>query len=691
MGQIKITVRQKEILRRICSEYKYVTISSIAEKLNISSRTVLRELGDIDAWLLGYACSLEKKAGIGIRLKGSLEARKDILEDLEEGKEVKSYSPKERQIMILGELLQNNEPVKLFMFTKMLNVTEGTVSHDLDKVEEWLKDYSLRLVRKPGLGIYIEGQEYEIRKAIANLIYENINEAQLLDLIRENLSTEVNTRERLLNLIEKDTIRKLESLIFEHEEALGYRLTDNAYIGLLVHLALAIQRIKKNEKISMDKTYLKELKGYGEFGIAANLAEKISKVFNIEIPEQETGYITMHLRGSKGFENKKENTVLEGLAKEMLKVAEVETGSFLEYDEQSLTGLINHLGPTINRLKMNMDIRNPLLEEIKEHYSDLFMLAAKCVVPIENYIGIKLPDSEIAYIAMHLGAALERKPSGRKKVFKTVVSCTTGMGTSALLATRIEKEYDNIQVVDIISSLHVKENRLIDKGVDFIISTVPIEAVLLPVVVVNPLLFEKDKEKVEALIKQLKRKPETYEKPEGNTTDLKEKLSRLNIYTEGILQVLNNFFLYNYESFKTMEEVIEEVGSKLSIDKEGALQIQKDLKAREEKGSTVMSSFNSALLHCKTSGIKEIYFGAMRINNGLYSLNGEDEKEQIKLAIVMLAPEHSHKQHIEILSFLSTKLIEAPEFLVSLKEGSEKDVYKKLNNYLEEFYKMNIS
>lgn len=691
MGQIKITARQKEILIRICSEYKYVTISSIAEKLSISSRTVLRELRDIDKWLESYCCSLEKKAGIGIRLKGSLEARKNILGNLEEGKEVKSYSPKERQIMILGELLQNNEPVKLFIFTKMLNVTEGTVSHDLDKVEEWLKDYSLKLVRKPGLGIYIEGQEYEIRKAIANLIYENINEAQLLDLIRENLSTEVNTRERLLNLIEKDTIRKLESLIFEHEEALDYRLTDNAYIGLLVHLALAIQRIKKDEKISMDKTYLKELKGYGEFEIAANLAEKISKVFNIEIPEQETGYITMHLRGSKGFESKRENTVLEELAKEMLKVAEVETGSFLEYDKQSLTGLINHLGPTINRLKMNMDIRNPLLEEIKEHYSELFMLAAKCVVPIENYIGMKLPDSEIAYIAMHLGAALERKPSGRKKVFKAAVSCTTGMGTSALLATRIEKEYDNIQVVDIISSLRVKESRLIEKGVDFIISTVPLEAVLLPVVVVNPLLFDKDKDKLEALIKQLKNKPAANVNTQSRTIDLKEKLSRLNIYAEGILQVLNNFFLYDYAGFNTMEEAIEEISSKLSTDKDSTLQIKRDLIAREEKGSTVLSGFGAALLHCKTLGVSKLYFGAVRINKGLYSLNADSEKEQIKLAIIMLAPDNCPKQHIEILSLISSKLIEAPEFLVSLQDGSEKEVYKKLNNYLEEFYNMNIN
>jgi mannitol operon transcriptional antiterminator len=690
MIKIKITQRQKEILKKICSEYKYVTILSIAEKLGISSRTVLRELGDIEGWLESYSCSLDKKAGMGIRLKGSLENRKKMLDSLEEDREIKNYSSKERQVIILGDLLQEKEPVKLFSFTKRLNVTEGTVSHDLDKIEKWLEGYNLSLVRKPGLGVYIEGREEEFRKAIVNLIYENINEIELLDLVRENLSVEVNTRERLLNLIEKDTIRKLETLIFELEEALGYRLADNAYIGLLVHLALAVQRIRKNDKISMDKIYLKELKKYTEFKTAADLTEKISKAFNIEIPEDEIGYITMHLRGSKGYENKKANMELEALAKEMIKIAEAETGSFLQHNEQSLTGIINHLGPAINRLKMKMDIRNPLLKEIKEHYLELFKLAEKCAAPIEKQLGIKLPESEIAYIAMHLGAALERKGSARR-VYKAVVACATGIGTSGLLATRIEKEYDNIQVAEVISSLHIKENLLINKGIDFIVSTVPVEAVNLPVVIVNPLFFQGDKEKVDSLIKKLKLRPQSYSREQSSPPDLKEKLSRLNLYTEGILQILNNFFIHEYNEFNSLEEVIKEVSLRIIHKDETAEVIEKELIEREAKGSTVITGFNSVLLHCRTTGVSQLHFGAVRIKRNLFVLNAEEKEEQVKLAIIMLVPENCSRLHIEVMSYISTKLIEEPEFLRDLTERQEKDVYSKLNKFLDEFYRTKLS
>jgi mannitol operon transcriptional antiterminator len=86
-----------------------------------------------------------------------------------------------------------------------------------------------------------------------------------------------------------------------------------------------------------------------------------------------------------------------------------------------------------------------------------------------------------------------------------------------------------------------------------------------------------------------------------------------------------------------------------------------------------------------------MYFGAVRIEEGPFCINAEDEKEQVKLAIIMLVPEHCDKLHIGIMSFISTKLIEEPEFLTSLAKGKEEDVYSKLNNFLDEFYKMKSS
>ncbi|MBL4934450.1 BglG family transcription antiterminator [Clostridium sp. YIM B02515] len=696
MSQIKITLRQKEILEKICSEYKYITISKIAEGLSISARTVLRELPNIDKWLEPYNCCLDKKSGLGIRLNGSMEARRDVLDNLEEEKELKSYTPKERQIIIISELLQNREPVKIYSFTKLLKVTEGTVSNDLDKIEEWLLKYNLKLIRKPGLGVYIEGQEDSIRRAIINLFYENIDESQLVDLIKENITMldkeykalDKDTKNRLLNLIDKGTVKKLEALIFELEKVLGYRFADNAFIGLLVHLTLAIQRIIKNEKISMDKKYLSKLKKYEEYKIAEELAKKISQTFNIEIPEDEVGYVTMHIRGSRGLEASSNNDLdVQSIAKEVIKTAEAETGIFLQQNERLYEGLVNHLGPVINRMKMNMDIRNPLLDEIKEFYPKLFKLASKCSKVVEKYIGMKMPESEIAYIAMHLGAAIEKRGSYGKRSYRTVIVCTTGIGTSVLLAARIEKEYENIEIVEVASTLHLNQDYLIGKSIDFIISTVNIKFSKLPVVVVNPLLFEKDKQNISEFIHSLKDKARNYSEPNVKSVSLKEKLSKQKLYTDAILQLLNNFFIFEKEEIRSVEEIIEIV-SGIAVDEENKTNIKLSLKEREEKGSTILTGLNSILLHCRTKGVEELYFGAVRIKQGLSLVNAEDEKENIRLAIIMLAPDNCNKEYIEAISFISTKFIEEPEFIEALLINSRDDLYMRLNEILDEFYRM---
>ena len=332
-----------------------------------------------------------------------------------------------------------------------------------------------------------------------------------------------------------------------------------------------------------------------------------------------------------------------------------------------------------------MDIRNPLLDEIKQYYSELFHVAEKCIVPVEKQFGIKMPDSEIAYIAMHLGAVLGRKNLS-KKHYRVVIACATGIGTSSLLAARIEEEYTNIQVTEIISSLNIKEEELHQKGIDFIISTVPIELSKIPVVVVNPLFFEKDKKLVDYCIEKLKNKPIYYHQNSVDSYNLKEKLSQIYSYTEGILQILNNFFLLHYDEFNSISEIIDEVSHKVSQQEKEIIQIKKDLMAREEYGSTILTGLHSILLHCKTSGVKQLFFGAVKMETDLWIENAEEEKEAVNLAIILLVPQNCNKPQIEIVSFISSKLIEDPDFLQDLREGKKEKVYQKLNNLLDNFY-----
>jgi mannitol operon transcriptional antiterminator len=702
MQDSKVNSRVKKILLRICAEDKYVTISAIAKELGVSAKTILRELYEVEQWLVSKGCSLSKKTGAGIKVNGSIDRKTIILDILQGEKEENLYSPKERQIVIISELLQNQEAVKLYNFTKILKVTEGTISNDLDKVEQWFAKQEIRLIRKPGLGVYVEGQESNIRKAMVHFIYENIEEDQLLGVIRNSLmksadhstDIEMKTRRRLLNLIDKEVIHKLESSIHEAEVKMGHKLADSAYVGLIVHLALAVQRIRKNEEIAIDQEFLQELKKYPEYLVATDMVASIGKNFAIEIPESEIGYITMHIRGSKNRnEYIKDNSKIIGnfelvrISKEIIKMAEVETGRFLAQNENLLIGLVNHLGPSISRLKMNMDIRNPFLEEIKAFYPELVAISRKCATVVEKQLGIKMPDSEIAYIAMHLGAAIETGVKLPKPVYRCAIACSTGIGTSRLLATKIKKEYDNIQVVDIISTIHIDETRLKEQKIDFIISTVTIDHCSIPVVTVNPLLFEEDKNRINNQMKLLVNKIEFYPSKNGGGIKFKDRLLSLQCYGKAIVEILEHFFLVKDDTSRTIEELIQGVSSLVGSSDEMVRKLAYALQEREEKGGTFITGHGFVLLHCRTDAVEELYFGVVQIGNKIYAVNGKNQREEIKLGIIMLAPENTGENAMETISYLSRILIERPEFIRVLQKGIEQEAAVEVSNVLEEFYR----
>jgi transcriptional antiterminator len=68
------------------------------------------------------------------------------------------------------------------------------------------------------------------------------------------------------------------------------------YIRTITHIDLMLQRVlnKKTIKNSLLDNIKKEL--YNEYDLALKIALKIENLFSIKIPEDEIGYIALHLR-----------------------------------------------------------------------------------------------------------------------------------------------------------------------------------------------------------------------------------------------------------------------------------------------------------------------------------------------------------------------------------------------------------
>ena len=686
--------RTRDILRLLLQEKTFVTTSDLATKLAVSSKTISRQLPKVEEVLNAVGLQLEKKSGAGILITGSEVKRYALAKQLKSNQKIE-YTPSERRSIIISKLLASRESIKLFALSSAVHVTDSTISNDLDKLEPYFRDQGLKLLRKPGLGVSLLGDERDLRRAIVRYIYEHVGEENLLNLMRDNLPEEnmsvAQVSKFLLELIEAGEWRRLEQMIRVTENELGCKLSDNAFIGLAVHLSLAIRRIKNHEAIKFDEENCPRLNESHEHKAAEKLAEKISAVFEIDVPESEICYIAMHIIGARsryssaslGTISMMDNYRIVKLARQIMKHAAKITGRDIDKNQSLLAGLVNHLAPTISRLKMDMDIRNPLLNEIREHYPELMALTRKCVGELEKEIEKTLPEAEIAYLAMHLGAALSDSEKFLHAVHRVVVACPTGMGTSRLLASRLRATFPTLKIVDEITILEINSEYVAAKDFEFIISTVPIPRAERPVLVVSAALLDDDIKKIEA---ELSRQNRQFL---GSATELEprpsfiEGLSKMNSYGRAIAELMTNYF-YVREKISNMNDACELAGRLAGENFQSRAEIARELLLREDKVSTLIVGRHMILLHCKSAAVKAAAFGILQLGEGF---KYPEDGEIVRTAIVLLAPIDADEFTLETIGHIASILLDRWGFIEILHEGDCSEIQREMLKIFEDFYK----
>lgn len=684
--------RTRDILQLLLRENSFQTTADIAAKLSVSAKTISRQLSKVEDVLNAVGLRLEKKSGAGLLIVGSEVKRYALAKQLKSSQR-REYAPNERRSIIISKLLSSREPIKLFALSSAVHVTDSTISNDLDKLEPWFREQGLKLLRKPGLGVSLLGDERDLRRAIVRYIYEHVSEINLLNILQDNLPEDdepvAQVSKFLLELIDAGELRRLEQMIRVMEDDLGYKLSDNAFIGLLVHLSLVVRRIKNHEPVTIDAETCERLRGSREFSAASKLAEKISDALGLVVPDSEIFYITMHILGARsryssanlGTISMMDNFRLVTLARQIMKRAAKITGRDIDKNQSLLAGLVNHLAPTISRLKMHMDIRNPLLGEIRTHYPELMSLTRQCVAAVEAEVGEPLPDAEIAYIAMHLGAALSDSEKFLHAVHRVVVACPTGMGTSRLLASRIRANFPTIQIVDEVPILAINADYVASKDFDFIISTVPIPRAGRPVLVVSASLIDSDKKEINAeLSRQNREFLRSAEEFEPRPPFL-EGVAKMTAYGRAIAQLMTNYFFVR-ENISNINDACALAGKFAADDEFAREKISNDLLKREDQGSTLIVGRRMILLHCKSAAVKSAAFGILQLGDG-FNYAGEN----VRTAIVLLAPIAADEFALETIGHIASVLLDRWGFIEILHEGDGNEIRAEVLKIFEDFYK----
>lgn len=680
-----LTTRQYEILASVLQTDDFVTMSVIAERFRLSARTVQREMDAIDGYLGSDNTLIEKKTGYGVRFCGKEADRQRILTHINNLANLRPvYSQQERVAAILLALLMEGEPRKIYTFTHSLGVSETTVGSDLNLCESWLAENGLSLVRRPGVGVYLEADEWQRRQTLVRLYYDHTGGGRKK---RENARIHYDKLPKTLNvqrLFDLKKVQQIDSMLDEIGQLKGLIQNDRSRRALVVHLYMILLRVSQGAGIFEETERLSE--NDPSLQLAHALIDSMESRFQADIPKGERNYLATLLRTTKGLggvSSEEAETQAKRLASRMIHMAEARTGVMIDPNGGFSEALKKHLIPTISRLSMGMDIRNPILDDIKQHYGTLYQLAHECACVIEDELHVSVPDSELGYLAVHLGVALEDSRSYYSRRCRAIVCCPSGMVTAQLLALRVNREFPDIETSDVVSTANLDYDHLLQNNVEMIISTVPLTDDRIPCVQVTPFLTDAEKDSVWQLLKSCKNVPHAHTE-HVSLTDLASTLAKTRSVIDTILEILSNLFIDVDASSETVGDIIDSIAKRTAATNNLEETVRTDLLEREKYGSTITTDKRTMLLHCRTNGVNQVWFGVVRPEKLTYIYR--NETIHLETVLVMFAPKSASRQTLGTLGSISRAVVENESFMETLRSGDHQRCYTAVEKVLNTYY-----
>lgn len=557
-----------------------------------------------------------------------------------------------------------------------------TISHDLDEMEEAIKLQGLTLVRKRGYGVEITGPEEAKRLSISSLAFNHLDDSDLFGQFKDQTVSHPITAQ-LLGMIGKENFKKLEHALWELNDDWPNTLSESDYTRLLIKLSVALTRIEHNCLIAASDY---------DFGDEITLLKSLLDILDIQLPIEEKWYLSQ-LLSSEAFPESSllihhdDMPTIEGV-KQLIRYVEAQLQMPLMEDRSLEEGLIQHIKPAFGRIRDGISVRNPMLAPIKKEYGPLFAIVRQGVQ--ELFRQLNVPDEEIGYIVMHFGASLERlKPFPRK--IRAVLVCTSGIGSSKLLAVKIAKELPQIELIGHYSWFEA--TRLAPDRYDLIISTVDLPLEPDRYFKLSPMLPHEETNKLRAYIEgtTLKKTAVAAETDAFGQSPM-DRLLLLQLYSGIVLRLLDGFRVHDLVLLEGQERLENQLPGMLTLIGQpyidsNSRKIAEQLLARERQGSLIIPDTRLALIHTRSEWIEEPLLALYRYDRPLQlSEDGESEAMQV---LMMLGPLKLDSYTLELLSEISAMLL-LPDLLELLAHEQAASIKLFISKMLELYIKTKL-
>ena len=505
------------MINYLLSSNDFVPISKIATDCKISQRTVYNY---IDRLKEDGKYTIEStKQGVRLLTKKQKEFTMLVPEDYEE-----------RKNFIYRKGLISQKKLKIDDVMKYFQVSDSTMHSDIIKIRREISKYHVRLITKDN-EMYFSGNYHDLKKMTQAIIYnESDNNHSLL------------STERLIQIFPNIDVTFVKDTIQSALQKLNYFMDEYSVINLLIHILISLNQemngvvpLKDNNVELIDNSINEicfPIEEHFGFTFSNSSKNQFALILSTRIKKDYNSF------DESNFTNK--NTI--ELSTKIFDSLYINFNVDMRASEQMYSFML-HLDSLLTRLSSGIMVNNPLLGIIKRSSPITYDLAVSIARVIESETGFRLSESEIAYIALHIGTKIEELKSVRTRV-KAIIVCPEYYMYNSRLKKIVSLYNEDIYVSNVYTSFDDIGSL---EGIDLIICTILPSAPITEVrtLVVSNFLTSIDKNNISDIVVQIK------------------KQNRIDRSRESIYSLFKEELFFANASFKDRDEAIDFLSTKL--------------------------------------------------------------------------------------------------------------------------------
>lgn len=176
----------------------------------------------------------------------------------------------------------------------------------------------------------------------------------------------------------------------------------NIIFPMADHLEFAVKRIEKGEEISNPLIDDIKILFHSEYKIAETIRPLLKEQFNINISDDEIGYVALHVHSAISNDRISQSMEIARAVRECVTMIENVTKTTIRVDSLSYNRLMNHIRYMVARVQHNEPLKLNMNDYILNTFPQSFGIAATVCEELGKSLGTKLDDIEIGYLAMHI-------------------------------------------------------------------------------------------------------------------------------------------------------------------------------------------------------------------------------------------------------------------------------------------------